>query len=90
MNERKLIKSMMLAMMAHPSYVDGSNQEFIDHVDSAKRYLKEKIDGRCPKCGGELEYSHTDRVLLSNPHKRQINCTECAHVGYLTIERSKE
>lgn len=90
MKERKLIRRMMLSMMAHPSYINGSNQEFIDHVDSAKRYLKEKIDGRCPKCGGELEYSHIDRVLLSNPPKRQINCTECAHVGYLAIERSEQ
>ena len=71
------------------AYVSAVKGKIKEKAESSSKCEAEKIDGRCPKCGGKLEYSHFDRVLLSNPHKRQINCTECAHVGYL-IERSEE
>ena len=50
MKTKELLKGMMLSMMAHPSYQDGTNQEFIDYVSTAKSVLgiEDKIKEKKP------------------------------------------
>lgn len=41
MTARKLIKGMMLSMMAHPDYINPKMGEFRDYVSMAQDYLDE-------------------------------------------------
>ena len=38
-----LLNSMMLSMKAHPDYMSGENQEFIDYVEMAEEMIDKAI-----------------------------------------------
>ncbi|MDH6308083.1 hypothetical protein M2451_002602 [Dysgonomonas sp. PFB1-18] len=39
----KTLQGMQLSMMAHPDYVSGENQEFIDYVDIAQEVINKAL-----------------------------------------------
>jgi len=39
----RVLQGMQLSMMAHPDYVSGENQEFIDYVESAEEVINKAL-----------------------------------------------
>ncbi|MFV0382273.1 MAG: hypothetical protein ACK5KR_08665, partial [Breznakia sp.] len=39
----RVLQSLQLSMMAHPDYVSGENQEFIDYVDIAEEVINKAL-----------------------------------------------
>ena len=79
LSTKELERQQALAEEADNLYLlDACTWELQRRINT-ERQFQVQAQGRCPECGGELEYGLSERI--NNKMYREVTCTECFSLG---------